>query len=128
MAYEISGECVACGACEPECPVEAINEGALKYDIDPDKCTDCGTCANVCPTKAINMVDHDGIRTISIREEIIGQNPLERCEGCGRLYATSKFLSHIEQRTLPVHPEVKDHHHYCPTCAKLFSDRVRRLE
>ena len=27
MAYVISDECVACGTCAGECPVEAISEG-----------------------------------------------------------------------------------------------------
>ncbi|MBL7140545.1 MAG: 4Fe-4S binding protein [Planctomycetes bacterium] len=53
MAYKITDECVSCGSCEPECPVDAISEGEAKYVIDPEKCTDCGTCAEVCPTDAI---------------------------------------------------------------------------
>ena len=53
MAYKITDECVSCGACEPECPVEAISEGEDKYVIDPEKCTDCGSCAEVCPNDAI---------------------------------------------------------------------------
>ena len=28
MAYQISDECVKCGACAEECPVSAISEGA----------------------------------------------------------------------------------------------------
>ncbi len=52
MAYKITDECIACGACEPECPVEAISEGDDIYIIDPDKCTDCGECAEVCPVDA----------------------------------------------------------------------------
>jgi NAD-dependent dihydropyrimidine dehydrogenase PreA subunit len=52
MAYTISDECIACGACLPECPVEAINEGD-KYTIDAAACIDCGACAAVCPVEAI---------------------------------------------------------------------------
>ena len=50
MAYVISDECVACGTCAGECPVEAISEGDGKYVIDADTCVECGTCAGVCPT------------------------------------------------------------------------------
>ncbi len=53
MAYKITDDCVACGACEPECPVEAISEGDPIYKIDPETCTDCGACAEVCPSEAI---------------------------------------------------------------------------
>ncbi len=52
MAYKISDECINCGACEPECPVQAISEGESKYEIDPEKCIDCGACADVCPVGA----------------------------------------------------------------------------
>jgi ferredoxin len=54
MAYKISDACIACGACEAECPVEAISEGDSKYEIDPDKCIDCGACAGQCPVSAID--------------------------------------------------------------------------
>ncbi len=53
MAHVISDECIVCGACLPECPVEAITEGEEKYVIDADLCTDCGACAEVCPVGAI---------------------------------------------------------------------------
>lgn len=52
MSYTISDECIACGACESECPVEAISAGDGKYVIDPDTCIDCGACAEVCPVDA----------------------------------------------------------------------------
>ena len=41
MAYVITDECVSCGTCAGECPVEAISEGDSKYVI------------SVCPTEAI---------------------------------------------------------------------------
>ena len=31
MAYKISDECIACGACQAGCPVEAISEGEGKF-------------------------------------------------------------------------------------------------
>ncbi|HHU63104.1 MAG TPA: 4Fe-4S binding protein [Clostridiales bacterium] len=52
MAYKITDECISCGACEPECPMEAISAGDDIYVIDADKCTDCGACADVCPVDA----------------------------------------------------------------------------
>ena len=53
MTYVISDECVSCGSCEPECPVNAISQGENIYEIDPEKCTDCGACAAVCPVECI---------------------------------------------------------------------------
>lgn len=53
MAYTITDRCIKCGACEPECPVEAISEGDAQYVIDADLCIDCGACAAVCAVDAI---------------------------------------------------------------------------
>lgn len=52
MAYKISDECVACGACADSCPVEAISAGD-KYTIDADKCISCAACVDTCPVSAI---------------------------------------------------------------------------
>lgn len=52
MAYKISDECIACGACEAECPVSAIAAGDPIYTIDADTCIDCGACEGVCPVEA----------------------------------------------------------------------------
>jgi ferredoxin len=54
MAYAINSECISCGACETECPVESISAGDSLYVIDPDTCIDCGACAAVCPVSAPN--------------------------------------------------------------------------
>ena len=58
MALKIIDECISCGACEPECPNEAITEGDTMYEIDPAKCTECvgshdsSRCVDVCPVDA----------------------------------------------------------------------------
>ena len=52
MAYVISNDCIACGACADECPVSCIAQSGDKYEINKDECIDCGTCASVCPVEA----------------------------------------------------------------------------
>ena len=55
MAHTINEDyCISCGACEPECPEEAISESEDTYIIDPAKCTNCEFCADVCPVDAIS--------------------------------------------------------------------------
>ena len=54
MAYKISDQCVNCGACESECPNEAISENGNARVIDAEKCISCGACASACPTEAIS--------------------------------------------------------------------------
>lgn len=53
MAYKINAdECIGCGACAGDCPVEAISEADGKFVIDPEKCIDCGACEGNCPVGA----------------------------------------------------------------------------
>src|SRR5438093_6198821 len=55
MATMITNDCINCGACEPECPNNAISQGDPVYVIDPLLCTECvgfhdyEACAAVCP-------------------------------------------------------------------------------
>lgn len=56
MAYKIkASDCTACGACEAECPNNAISFKKGAYAINADLCTECKgqfsspQCASVCP-------------------------------------------------------------------------------
>ena len=83
MAIIITDECINCGACEPECPNNAIYEPSdeWKYEegteepvsdefyfIAPDKCTECigfheePQCAAVCPVDCC-VPDEDIVET-----------------------------------------------------------------
>lgn len=53
MAYVIGSDCVSCGACASQCPVEAIAMGDEHYDIDSNICISCGACADACPMGTI---------------------------------------------------------------------------
>ncbi|WP_320821646.1 YfhL family 4Fe-4S dicluster ferredoxin [Reinekea sp.] len=61
MALLITDECINCDVCEPECPNNAISEGAEIYVIDPALCTECvghydePQCQQVCPVDCIPL-------------------------------------------------------------------------
>ncbi len=70
MSLMITEECINCGACETECPNDAIYPGGEEYELNgdkltalsqdfyyvvPEKCTECvgfhdsEQCVSVCP-------------------------------------------------------------------------------
>ena len=62
MALIITDECINCDVCEPVCPNQAITQGELIYEINPNRCTECvghfnePQCVSVCP---VNCIPHD---------------------------------------------------------------------
>jgi len=54
LRYEITAECVGCGACLKVCPVGAITgEKKEIHSIDQEKCIKCGQCFTVCKFEAV---------------------------------------------------------------------------
>jgi NAD-dependent dihydropyrimidine dehydrogenase PreA subunit len=45
------------GACVAVCPVDCIHEAEEQFYIDPNECIDCGLCEPECPVDAIFMED-----------------------------------------------------------------------
>jgi len=78
MATMITSECINCGACEPECPNNAISQGEDIYVIDPLLCTECvgfhdhEACAAVCPVDCCvadpNNVESEDVLIARARE------------------------------------------------------------
>jgi ferredoxin len=68
MALIITDECINCDVCEPECPNDAIYQGAEIYEIDPTLCTECvghfetSQCVEVCPVECI-LVNPEVVET-----------------------------------------------------------------
>ena len=44
-------------SCVSVCPVDCIYEGTDQYYINPDECIDCGACEPECPVEAIYSDD-----------------------------------------------------------------------
>jgi ferredoxin len=61
-------ECIVCGACEPECPNEAISHTET-YVIDADRCTECHgayeapRCVEVCPIAGCIVADPEHVES-----------------------------------------------------------------
>jgi Fe-S-cluster-containing hydrogenase component 2 len=84
----ITTDCINCGACEPECPNNAISQGETIFVIDPKLCTECvgfhdyEACAAVCPVDCCvtdpNNVESEAVLIARARElhpeTAIGEN------------------------------------------------------
>ena len=54
--------CVACGACEKVCPLEAIKVHKECFaKVAQDRCVGCGKCEKVCPANSITMESRENI-------------------------------------------------------------------
>jgi NADH:ubiquinone oxidoreductase subunit F (NADH-binding)/NAD-dependent dihydropyrimidine dehydrogenase PreA subunit len=58
IAYEIDQEkCEACGACQRNCPVDAVNKSEDKvFTVVQEKCIKCGACFTACPEKFMAVI------------------------------------------------------------------------
>ena len=92
MATMITSECINCGACEPECPNEAITQNDEIYVIDPVLCTECvgfhdyEACAAVCPVDCC-VTDPNNVET---EEVLIGR--------AREIHADTDFGDNFESR------------------------------
>ena len=91
MAYKITEDCIACGACMPECPEEAISEGDPIYIIDPEKCTACNDCVEVCPKGLFSLEPVGRKLWVACKSQADGDTAEAACEvactACGKCVA-----------------------------------------
>ena len=79
MAIMITEECIVCGACESDCPNDAITAGDIIYEINPNLCTECvgyydePQCVELCPIEEAIIVNPDYQET---REELLKKKEL----------------------------------------------------
>jgi len=53
MPWIDKNNCIGCGICADECPVDTIYMGNGKAEVDMDGCIHCGLCHGVCPEGAV---------------------------------------------------------------------------
>ncbi|HJK86204.1 MAG TPA: ferredoxin family protein [Candidatus Megaira endosymbiont of Nemacystus decipiens] len=54
--------------CVEVCPVDCFHEGELMLVINPEECIDCGVCVPECPVDAIKEESPDLIKWIEINK------------------------------------------------------------
>ena len=106
MATTITEECINCGACEPECPNEAISEGEDIYVIDANLCTECvgfhdyEACQAVCPVECC-IPDPNNVETEAVLlARAVKLHPDKTFPGLGELPAN---LSLFRNPSRPAH-------------------------
>lgn len=61
--------------CVEVCPVDCFYEHELMLVINPDECIDCGVCVPECPIDAISEESPDLIRWVEINKELSEKSP-----------------------------------------------------
>ena len=106
MPWVKEEDCVGCGICVEECPVDAISMENEKAQIDMALCIRCGTCHDVCPEEAVR---HDSeIIPIEIEANIEYTNRLmqhfgtkeEKREFLGRMIKHFSKEKVVAERTI----------------------------
>lgn len=95
VVAEPCGDCKDTG-CVVVCPVDCFHDGGQMLYIDPEQCIDCGACASECPVDAIYHEDllplelrpyRDLNVTLARQSPVIARHRtgfLERCSGASR--------------------------------------------
>lgn len=61
--------------CVDVCPVDCFYEGENMLVINPDECIDCGVCEPECPIEAIKPEEEDNIEWVEINREYSAKWP-----------------------------------------------------
>lgn len=61
--------------CVEVCPVDCFYEGENMLAIDPDQCIDCGVCEPECPIEAIKPALEDNVKWQEINKDMSGTWP-----------------------------------------------------
>ena len=56
----VTNDCIGCGACEAECPIDCITLKNGQAYIDSQGCVGCEACKVICPVEAIELSDGTG--------------------------------------------------------------------
>ncbi|SRR5713226_387966 len=107
MATMITSDCINCGACEPECPNNAISQGEEIYVIDPLLCTECvgfhdyEACAAVCPVDCC-VTDPNNVETEDVL--VSRARELHQDVQIGEVFE-SRFRKGVEKPASPAAPK-----------------------
>ncbi len=55
--------------CVEVCPVDCFYEGDNMLVINPDECIDCGVCEPECPVEAIQVEDDENVKWVELNRE-----------------------------------------------------------
>ena len=102
--------CRRCGLCVSICRdhmgVNALsmgyfdcNSGApTDFQRTAQSCIGCGACAINCPNGAMVIEDRGEERILSLCGTVLSRQPLVRCEICGTIIGTPRYLDFIRRR------------------------------
>jgi len=90
--------------CVEVCPVDCFYEGKNMLVINPDECIDCGVCEPECPVEAIKVADESNLkdqeinRAMSLKWPNITQSKPPLPEAEEAKYETDKFNKYFSDQ------------------------------
>ncbi len=122
-------DCIRCGRCVRVCRDRIgayalcwVNRGyerkvTTDFERLSEYCIGCGSCTQVCPTGAIKMEDRGQERKLYTWGQVLARFKLEKCQKCGRPFATKKYLEWMKERAYkPKGLDLVDI--ICPECVR----------
>lgn len=113
--YSVTNNCRFCigKTCLSACKFDAITQGELRMQINPDKCRECGKCASACPFGAIVHLERPckkacPVNAISYDEYGFCQIDEKKCIHCGHCIHNCPFGALSSKKFLvPVINDIK---------------------
>lgn len=62
-AQVLKSECIACGVCVGECPIQAVKVvSGVFAEVDEARCVGCGKCEKACPASIIEIIKKEEVK------------------------------------------------------------------
>ncbi|MCG8619500.1 MAG: 4Fe-4S dicluster domain-containing protein [Desulfobacterales bacterium] len=116
--------CVGCAACVENCPtgtLESIQRGENRTFLYTHyQCICCGACQAACPESAARLRHELSLRHFFALsgKQIIGEQHLSECRGCGALYVPDLQIANIRTKLMSAGMEAPRTLDFCNRCKK----------
>lgn len=116
-----SAQCIACGLCARECPLEALTassgeEGGCQLLFRHDLCVACGRCVDVCPERCLKLERILDMGIIDAPAVVLFEDVFSRCRECGGIIGSNAILEKVRVKLSAMGESFTSQLELCPAC------------